>query len=103
MDILEAQRRIVDWVEQRDASIDGYRSTPETSFVHLTEELGEVARQLTNRRVRQDRYDEANLKEEVVDVILESLILANLLDVELDSEIDNKIKVLFQRYGFSES
>ena len=102
MDILEAQRRIVAWVERRDAAVGGFKSTPETSFIHLTEELGEVARQLTNRRVRQDRYDEANLKEEVVDVILESLILAALLDVDLDSQIDSKIATLFQRYGFTE-
>jgi NTP pyrophosphatase (non-canonical NTP hydrolase) len=68
----------------------------------LTEELGEVARQLSNKKIRPDLFDEANLKEEIVDVILEAIILANICEADLDKEISQKIDALFKRHSFSE-
>ncbi len=47
-------------------------------------------------------FDNDNLKEEIVDVILETLILAHSCNVDLDKEITKKIDGLFKRHGFSQ-
>jgi len=100
MDIKEIERQIVSFAKKR-ALAKNFDLTPELSYIHLTEELGEVARQLSNKKIRPDLFDENNLKEEIVDVILEALILANLCKVDLDKEISEKIDALFKKHGFS--
>lgn len=101
MDVKEIEKRIMNFVNQRTKSRN-YELTSEHSYIHLTEELGEVARQLSNKKMRPDLFDENNLKEEIVDVILEAIILANTCKVDLDKEIQNKIDKLFKRHGFKE-
>jgi len=101
MDIKEIEKRIVDFAKKR-AAAKNFDLTPELSYIHLTEELGEVARQLSNEKMRPDLFDKENLKEEIVDVILESIILANLCELDLDKEISKKIDALFKNHGFSE-
>ena len=76
--------------------------TQELSYIHLTEELGEIARQLTNKKMRPELFNEDNLKEEIVDVILEALILARSCNFDLEKEINNKIDVLFKKYNIQE-
>jgi NTP pyrophosphatase (non-canonical NTP hydrolase) len=101
MDIKEIEKRIMDFAKKR-ASAKNFDLTPELSYIHLTEELGEVARQLSNKKIRPNLFDEANLKEEIVDIILEAIILANICEVDLDKEISQKIDALFKRRSFSE-
>lgn len=101
MDLKEIQNRIVNFSKLR-ASKKEYDLTPELVFIHLTEELGEIARQLSSKRMRPEKFDEENLKEEIVDVILESFVLANLCDVDLEKELAKKIEILFQKHEFKE-
>ncbi len=101
MDIKEIQQRIVDFAKKR-AVAKKFELTPELSYIHLTEELGEIARQLSNKKIRPDLFDEQNLKEEIMDVILEALVLADTCKVDVDKELENKINALFKRHNFSE-
>jgi len=100
MDIKEIENKIVDFANKR-AKSKNFELTPELSYIHLTEEVGEVARQLSNKKIRPELFDEENLKEEITDVILEATILANLCKVDLDKEINKKIEELFKRYKFN--
>jgi NTP pyrophosphatase (non-canonical NTP hydrolase) len=100
MDIKEIEKQIVNFAKKR-ALAKKFDLTPELSYIHLTEELGEVARQLSNKKIRPDLFDEGNLKEEIADVILEAIILANLCKADLDKEISQKIDNLFKKHGFS--
>lgn len=100
MDIKEIEQQIVDFAKKR-TSAKKFDLTPELSYIHLTEEVGEVAKQLSNKKIRPDLFDENNLREEIVDVILEAIILANSCKVDLDKEISQKIDALFKRHSFS--
>ena len=100
MDINEIQSRIVDFAKKR-AKAKNFEDNAELTFIHLAEELGEVARQLTSKKMRPDLFNNENLKEEIVDVILESLILAHQCNVNLDEEINKKIDALYKKHGFS--
>ncbi len=101
MDIKEIQSRVVKFAQKR-AEAKKFKFSPELSYIHLTEELGEVARQLSNKQIRPELYNEKNLKEEIVDLILESLILAYICKVDLDKGIKEKLDALFTRHGFDE-
>ena len=99
--IKELQQRIIKFVEEREKA-KNFHTTPELSFIHLIEELGEIARQLSNKQMRPDLFDEKNLKEEIIDVILEALILADKCGVDIEKELPQRIDKLFKRHGFEE-
>ncbi len=99
MELVEIEKQIVDFAQKR-AAAKKFELTPELSYIHLIEEVGEVARQLSNRHMRPDLFNEHNLKEEIVDVILVALILANQCNIDLEKEITRKIDALFKRHGF---
>ncbi len=99
MHINEIRDRIVDFASKR-ALKNNFELTPELHFVHLNEEVGEVARQLSNLKMRPEMFDEGNLKEEIVDVLLETILLAHACDVDLESEINRKIDSLYRKHGF---
>ena len=101
MELKDIEKQVVDFSKKRAAAKE-FALTPELSYIHLIEEVGEVARQLSNRELRPDLFDEHNLKEEIVDVILEALILANQCNIDLEKEIPRKIDALFKRHGFSQ-
>jgi NTP pyrophosphatase (non-canonical NTP hydrolase) len=101
MDIKEIETRVMKFVEQRERA-KGFKLTQEMAYIHLTEEVGEVARQLSNQKIRPDLFDRENLKEEIVDVILDALILAHTCNIDLDTDITKKLDALFKRHGFSE-
>lgn len=100
MEIKDIQLRIVEFAKKR-AMAKNFEDNPELTYIHLTEELGEIARQLTNKKMRPDLFNENNLREEIVDIILESLVLAHQCNVDLDYEINKKIEALFQKHGFT--
>lgn len=80
----------------------GFKTTPELSYIHLTEEVGEVARRLFNKKARLGKYYEANLKEEVSDLLMELMVSANSCNIDLDKEANKKFKALYERLVFSQ-
>lgn len=101
MELEVLKKRIFDFAKKRSEAA-GAEMTAETSYIHLTEEMGEIARQIFNKKLRPDMFDEENMKEEIVDVILESLILAEICGVDLEKEIDKKVEALYKKHGFSQ-
>ena len=71
----------------------------EISFMHMTEEVGEIAREFVNQKIRPEKFDKENMKEEVCDVILDSLVLAKLLDMDISKELNKKIEKLNKKNG----
>ena len=100
MDIEEIQKKIAEFVRHR-ANRKNFEITPEFIFIHLTEELGEVARQLVNKQIRPELFDEDNLKEEIVDVILDALVLSEACNISINEEIEKKMKSLFDKHDFN--
>ena len=97
MEIEEIQKRIVEVAKLRQNK-KGYNNTEELSTIHLMEELGEIASQLFSKQARPDKFNRENLKEEVCDIILESMILADILNINLSKELNDKIEKLMEEY-----
>jgi len=96
MDLNEIERSIMEYVEKR--WINAPKSpTIEDAFIHLTEEVGEIARQIFNKNLGSDKFDKDNLKEEIVDAFLDIIVLAKMNNLDLEKEVKNKLDKLHSR------
>jgi len=98
MKIKEFQEKAIKVVNNID-SITGINHDKETTFMHLVEEFGEIARQLYNERSGRDKIDIENLKEEIADVYLLLAKLASFYKIDLEEAINKKIKILEKRHN----
>ena len=97
MDIKDISKRIHDFQKSRFPKY-GSELTSELIFTHLVEEVGEIARQIFSKGSKMRDFDEANLKEEITQAILDLLVLAELNNIELDQAIEDKIKDMESRW-----
>lgn len=71
--------------------------TSEAMFIHLVEEVGEIARQVFNRKVKLREVDNDNLKEEITQSILDLLVIAELEGIDIEKESLVKIEEMKNR------
>lgn len=89
------QKQVDDWVKQYKT---GYWK-PFEIMARLTEETGEVAREISHRfgpKKKKEIEDRAELEEEVADIIFTLCCLANSLDLDIDRGFQ---KVMDKCYG----
>ena len=96
MDISEVSRKVYQLQKERIREL-GVKLTPELVFFHLSEEIGQIARQLVNRNLPMRNYEEENLKEEMVQAILDLLVLYEVFDVDLPAALDRGIDKMAKR------
>jgi len=100
MDIEDIKRKYMHFMAQHSKQ-KGYGLDVETAFIHLSEEVGEVAQELINKKMRKDLYSDKKLREEIIDVIIEAIVLATVAGVDdLGTAIDDKIEELYKRHKF---
>ncbi len=97
MEIKELAKRIHDFQKERFPKY-GSELTSELIFVHLVEEVGEISRQIFNKGSGMREFDTENLKEEISQAILDLLVLAELNNIDLDQEIEKKMKEMESRW-----
>jgi NTP pyrophosphatase (non-canonical NTP hydrolase) len=66
--------------------------TKQSAMIHLIEETGEVAKQITNEYHRPEKFDKENLGEELADVMMFIALLSELYDINISKEMENLIK-----------
>jgi len=96
MDITKVSKRIYE-IAQETASEFGRELTPELMFMHISEEVGEIARQLVNKNLPMREYSEDNLKEEIAQTILDLLALSEIIGMDLQKEINQKLTSLAEK------
>ena len=67
------------------------------SFIALTEEVGELANEIMKKEIYEETNHNDEIKAEMTDVLVCLLELANLYDVDLETEFDKKIALLTPR------
>jgi NTP pyrophosphatase (non-canonical NTP hydrolase) len=75
----------------------GSKLTPELVFLHLSEEVGEIARQLVNKNLAMREYQESNIKEEITQAILDLLVLSEIHRIDLPKGLSKKIEEMEKR------
>lgn len=96
MDIAEIGKKIYE-IQKKRVSEFGSALTPELVFMHLSEEIGEIARQLVNKNLAMRKYSEDNLKEEIVQAILDLFVLSEIIKIDLPKEINRKMDDMAKR------
>ncbi len=96
MDITKVSQKIYE-IAQETASEFGRELTPELMFLHVSEEVGEIARQLVNKNLPMREYDEDNLKEEITQAILDLLTLSEIMGMDLEKELSQKLTSLAEK------
>lgn len=71
----------------------------ETTFIHLMEEFGELARQHNDKNVRKIEQDKSNIEEEIADVTMMIMKLATLYNIDIEKAIIDKIQKLKERHN----
>jgi NTP pyrophosphatase (non-canonical NTP hydrolase) len=83
MEVKNFQHQIVEFV----ATWDKKRNTQpseQLTFVHIVEEVGELAREYVNQKSRRDKFSEEELNNAIGDALMQLVQLASLrgLDIE---------------------
>ena len=97
MEVKELQKKIISFIAQWDKKRND-ESTEEKRFIHLVEEIGELATQYVNKETRPDQYKPEEVENAIGDSIMQLIKLADLrgLDVEtiLTKIIEEEQKLL---------
>ena len=94
MNIKEAQDIVYEHLEK--IGYTKIETEPTHAFLHLVEELGEVARTLLYKTTPRDKIsntsDPGNLSDEVADIFWQTLKLASYLDLDLEECFVKKLE-----------
>ena len=75
-----------------DALPNRREHTKQSALIHLVEEIGEIARQVTSEYHRPEKFDRKNLASELADTLMFIVVLADLYEIDLSSEMTASIK-----------
>lgn len=78
---------LVQWDKKRDTVSD-----QNSVFVHLVEEVGELAAEYVNRESRKDRYSEKALENAIGDIFMQLVWLAHLHGLDLERVVEKIIR-----------
>jgi len=91
MDIKQFQKEILEVFSQMDKMPNRREHTKQSALIHLMEEVGEIARQVTSEVHRPEKFDKENLGTELADTLIFMVVLAKLYDVDLSKEMQESI------------
>ncbi len=98
MELKEAQRRVDEWISQFE---EGYWP-PLVNLARLTEEVGELARELNHRygeKPKKSGEPEQDLALELADVLFVLLVMANEQGIDLDNALLRTLEKYRSRDG----
>jgi len=98
MEIKELQKQAEEIINKIDSKLE-FTHDNKNLILHLTEELGEISKQILNPGLKRQETDIENLKEEIADVILLISKLANNNNIDIEEAIKNKIEKLKLRHN----
>ncbi len=78
---------IAAWDKKRKVS-----SNEQSAFIHLIEEIGELAREYVNRESRKDRYSEKELENAIGDAFMWLVKLAHIRGLDIEKVVLEIIK-----------
>jgi NTP pyrophosphatase (non-canonical NTP hydrolase) len=98
MSLAEAQRRVDAWIAQFE---EGYFH-PLTNMVRLTEEVGELAREVNHRfgqKTKKPDEPDADLAMEMADILFVLICMANREGIDLQTAFDRMMAKVQTRDG----
>ena len=98
METKELQRQCVELTAQIDKKLNITRD-PYLAFTQLIEEVGELAVDINLPKLRNKETDMVSLKSNFADIFLLLSALADLYDIDIETAMTEKIKIIKGRHG----
>ena len=92
MEIKEFQDEVLRTFAEMDKVPNRKEHTKQSAVIHLMEEIGEIARQVTNEYHRPEKFSKENLSEELADAMMFIVFLAKQYDIEISEEMRKVVK-----------
>jgi NTP pyrophosphatase (non-canonical NTP hydrolase) len=100
MEVKELQKRVDEIINKIDSKMECNHDVNNT-FIHLVEELGEVADKLNQPNIRGKELNKEELGKELSDMFFFILRLASLNGIDIEEAINEKIQELNQRHNLN--
>ena len=97
MEVDQFQKEIVKFMELW-AKKQGSRPSEQSTFNHLIEEVGELAREFVNRDIRKDKFSDAEFDNAIGDIFVHLVVLAELRNIKIEELIMGIIEKDKQRF-----
>jgi NTP pyrophosphatase (non-canonical NTP hydrolase) len=91
MEVKKLQKKIEKWGEELNR-LKKKRQNPEKVFIHLVEEVGELAREFVNKEIRPEKYSEEKLFDAIADILIMAFFLASLYKVNVEELLMKTLK-----------
>jgi len=86
MEVKAFQTQIKNLMRDWD-KLKGKRYTLETAFCHLVEEVGELAKELVNKKRSPEKYNKEKLIDAIGDILIYAALLASLHKIDIEKLI----------------
>jgi len=100
MEVKDLQKQVNEFVDVLDEKFKCKHNTNNT-FIHLIEEIGELAKQVNSPNIRNEEIDKNNLAEELGDILILTIRLASENNIDVEQAIKDKIEMLKKRHNLS--
>jgi len=100
MEVKELQKLSVEIVDKIDRKLNLSRD-PQLTISQIVEELGELARVVNSEKLRNKKPSKKELEDEIADVFLQLIKLADMFNIDLEEAVLYKIEILKKRHGFT--
>lgn len=91
MELKEIEKKAIETVKER-LNKKEIEPNIDLTMTHLMEEIGEIAQQINNKKLKRKEQDLNNLGEEISDSIILLMYLAHQHDINLEHALLNKIE-----------
>jgi NTP pyrophosphatase (non-canonical NTP hydrolase) len=100
MEIKEAQKQSFEILEKINNK-NNVEHNPDSMFISLVEEVGEVARELSKKQKNTKRgdFNKKELADELADIISRTLIIAEDNNINMDEAFTEKLKKIKERFN----
>ena len=92
MEINKFKEQVLKTFSEMDKLPNRKKHTKQSAVIHLVEEIGEIAKQVTNEYHRPEKFNKENLGEELADVMMFIVLLSEIYEINISKEMENSIK-----------
>jgi len=86
MEVKDFQNKIIEFISDWDKK-RGVKQNKQSAFIHLIEEIGELAREYVNIESRKNRYSKKELENAIADVFMWVVKLANIHGIDIEKVV----------------
>ena len=86
MEVKDFQKKIIDFVSKWDKKRN-VKPNEELTFIHLVEEIGELAREYVNKQERKQEFSKEEVENAICDILMQTVKLAEMHGIDVEKAV----------------